>query len=57
MKVLRDLLDQAEPLFHKGGRLEKFTLYTRQPIHFYIRPVTSPTGQRTCATALTSSAP
>ncbi|MCY3667701.1 MAG: NADH:ubiquinone reductase (Na(+)-transporting) subunit B [Gemmatimonadetes bacterium] len=24
MKVLRDLLDQAEPLFHKGGRLEKF---------------------------------
>ncbi len=24
MKVLRDLLDQAEPLFHKGGRLERF---------------------------------
>ena len=24
MKVLRDLLDQAEPLFHKEGRLEKF---------------------------------
>ena len=36
MKVLRDLLDQAEPLFHKGGRLEKlYTLYEAADTFLY----------------------
>ena len=36
MKVLRDLLDQAEPLFHKGGRLEKlYALYEAADTFLY----------------------
>ena len=39
MKVLRDLLDQAEPLFHKGGAAGKvLRSIRRQPIHFLYTP-------------------
>jgi Na+-transporting NADH:ubiquinone oxidoreductase subunit B len=36
MKLLRDLLDQAEPLFHKGGPLEKgYALYEAADTFLY----------------------
>ena len=36
MKALRNLLDQAEPLFHKGGPLEKlYALYEAADTFLY----------------------